>query len=722
MMWNHAEWIGTKEDTGAVCPEFFKHFSLSGEVKSAQLAVTAIGVYEAEINGKKVGNAVLAPGCTSYLKRLQYQTYDVKELLSRENTISIFVGTGWHRGRISEASPEINKMPCAVLVELSVEYMDGTKQQIVSDESFSARTSRILSADLYDGEYYDASLEESTPLSVTRLELTKDRLVAQDGEFITEHERITPCKLIVTPKGERVIDFGQNFAGYPEISLTAKKGDVVKVSCAEILDKDGNFYRENYRSAKAEVTYICRDGAQTYKPRFTFMGFRYLKVEEFPGEVDLNAFTGIAVYSDMKRRGSMASGNPLLNRFYENVLWSQRANFIDVPTDCPQRDERMGWTGDAQVFAKTAGYNYDTYRFFRKWLADVRAEQRDNGSVPDMVPNFWRWGTASTAWGDVICIVPWQMYLLFGNKAILEDNFEAMKKWVDYMTADTTEEFLWTCTEENKAVWRKHYGDWLALDAPYGSYKGKTDDDRIASAFYYYSCSLVVKAGHAIGKDVAEYETLAKKIAETYRERFTTYETQTDCVLALYFGLTKDKTACVAKLAELVKESNGCLQTGFVGTPYLLYALGENGYTKLAYDLLFNEKNPSWFYEVLHGATTVWEHWDGVNDEGKIWSSDMNSYNHYAYGAVIDWVYSFAAGIQADEEHPGFEKVLVAPHADKRLGFLDVKVETAHGTVASKWVCTGDEVRYEISVPVSAAIVIGGMAHEVGAGTHVFYS
>lgn len=715
-----AKWIGIEEDIAEACPKFQRTFQIKDKVKQASLAITAIGVYQATINGKQVTDAVLTPGCTSYESRLQYQTYDVTELLQEENVVSVIIGKGWHRGRISASSKKINQMPGALILSLKIIYEDNRQEEIVSNEDVTAQTSCVLFSDLYDGEIYDASLTEFQKLTVVALDLDKNRLIPQEGELIKEHERILPRKLLITPKGETVIDFGQNFAGYPKISVTAKKGEKVKLSFAEILDKDGNFYTENYRSAQATCEYICHEGKQVYKPLFCFYGFRYVKVDEFPTEITLDAVEGIAVYSDIKRRGYIISGNDKLNKLYENVLWSQRSNFIDVPTDCPQRDERMGWTGDAQVFAKAAGYNYDVYQFFRKWLADVRAEQRTDGSVPDTVPNFWQLQTASTAWGDVICIVPWQMYLLFGKKEILEENFEAMKRWVDYISNDTKDPYLWTCEEKDKGLWKKHYGDWLALDAPYGSYKGKTDDDMIASAFYYASCSLVVKAGKVIGKNVGEYERLADKISETFRKRFSVRETQTDCVLPLYFGLLeKEEKSCAEQLVEMIKQNNGCLQTGFVGTPYLLHVLSENGYGEVAYDLLLNEKNPSWFYEVNHGATTIWEHWDGINDEGKVWSKDMNSYNHYAYGSVMDWVYSVAAGIQVSEEHPGFEEVIVEPHPDRRLHFLEARVETGYGEIVSKWSYEENSIRYEIKVPVKAKIIIDGRQHWVEKGTYI---
>ena len=677
-------------------------------------------MYEAEINGKRVGNFILAPGLTSYKTRLQYQVYNITDMLKEDNEINITVGTGWHRGRISVSSPDIHNIPCSVIMEIMIEYVNGATESIRTDSDWSVSKSKILFSDIYDGETYDATADSSQNYPVSVIDLPKDILIEQQGEIVCEHERINPVKYLVTPKGERVIDFGQNLAGYVEFTVDAKAGDKIEVSHAEILDADGNLYTENYRSAKVKIDYICKDGKQTYKPHFTFMGFRYIRIDNFPCEINPDDFTAIAIYSDMKRTGYIKTVNEKINKLFENTLWSQRANFIDIPTDCPQRDERMGWTGDAQVFAKTAGYNYNVLNFFKKWLADIRAEQRKNGSVPDTVPNFWQLKGASTAWGDVICVIPYQMYLLYGDKQILADNFDAMKKWVDYITNDTLDKYLWTSSDESKALWKKHYGDWLALDAPSGSYKGSTNDDLIASAFYAYSTSLVVKVGHILNKDVSEYEELYKNIVKTFKESFKTLTTQTDHVLALYFDLTDDKQAVADKLAEMIQDNGNKLQTGFVGTPYLLHVLSENSHTETAYSLLLQEGYPSWLYEVNHGATTIWEHWDGINDDGKMWSSDMNSYNHYAYGSVIDWIYTVAAGIRADEKYAGFEKAVIAPVPDKQLGWIDVSYDTPRGTITSKWTYEGDTVRYEISTPVKSTVVIDGKEYYVDKGSYIF--
>lgn len=720
-MITNAEWISSPIDIGEVCPIFSKDIKVSKSIKKAELSISATGVYEARMNDKRIGDFILAPGLTSYKSRLQYQTYDVTDMLENENTLSICLGKGWYRGRISAGDKAINETDGAVIAELIITYNDGSTESVITDNSWSVSTSRILFSDIYDGETYDASAEINVlGNAVINNSISKSTLTPQEGEIVKEQEKIKPVKMFTTPKGECVIDFGQNIAGYVALDLTANKGDKIVISHAEVLDSNGNFYNENYRSAKSRLEYVCRDGHQTYKPFFTFFGFQYIRLDEAPSDISIDNFTAIAIYSDMKRTGYIETGNKKVNKLFENALWSQRDNFIDIPTDCPQRDERMGWLGDAQVFAKAASYNYNTEKFFGKWLSDLRAEQRENGSVPDTVPNFWLIPKSSTVWGDAITIIPWQMYMFYGNDDILKQNFSAMARWVDYITNDTLEQYLWICNDDDKKLWGKHYGDWLALDAPYGSYIGSTNIDFIASAFYAYSTQLLIKAGKVIGKDMSEYEELHKNIVSTFKKTFTEYSTQTECVLALYFNLTDNKAKTAKQLNDMIVSNGNKLQTGFVGTPYLLYALSENGYTETAYSLLLQEEYPSWLYEVNHGATTIWEHWDGIRDDGTFWSTDMNSYNHYAYGSVVDWLYSVAAGIKPVEEKAGFKEVVIVPVPDKRLGSINVSFDTAYGTIKSAWHYEGDKICYEITTPVKATIIIDGEKHIVENGSYIF--
>ena len=723
MNWNPI-WICPKQDLGDLPAVFGKDFLLEKKaISHASLLVTAMGVYEAKLNGERVGDFVMAPGWTSYYTRLQYQEYDITNLLlAEENKIEITVGKGWYRGRLpgwggSSFQDGLKKRPCGLTAQISVSYSDGSTQIISTDESWRVSDGPVRFSEIYDGEIYDATQVADPTWPVSVFDGPTDTLIEQQGEKVKEQERLAPKSIFTTPKGEIVFDFGQNLTGYVELSVIANSGDCVDLSFAEVMDQEGNFYIENYRGAKAQYHYICKDGQQTWHPGFTFYGFRYIRINEFPGGVaaakSMN-FTAIAVHSDMKRTGFLSSSNPLLNQLFSNIIWGQKGNFLDVPTDCPQRDERLGWTGDAQVFVRTACLNYDAERFFTKWLADLAADQHEDGYVGHVIPDLLQNEHASSAWGDAVTICPWQVYLAFGNLQILKNQYESMKKWISYISSTTTTKYLWTGGT--------HYGDWLGLDAPSGSYKGSSNEDLIASAFYAYSTSLVIKAGTVLGEDVSELKELYQNIVSTFQKTWPVYQTQTECVLAAHFGLAKDCQAVADQLADQIRACGTKLQTGFVGTPYLLHVLSDYGHTDLAWDLLLRTNYPSWLYPVTKGATTIWEHWDGIMEDGGFWSSDMNSYNHYAYGSVADWVYQTAAGILPREDAPGYQKVIIAPHPDARLDWLRAELDTRHGHISSFWTKEDASWRYEITVPTEAEIRIDGVTHVVPAGSYCFYS
>lgn len=731
MEWK-AKWIKPSLEMENVCPVFSKKFAIHKVIKEAKLLITALGVYEAELNGKRIGDFILAPGWTSYKHRLQYQVYDVTEQMKEDNQIFVTVGKGWYRSRLvgwesSEMQKELQKSPAGLLVQLEIDYEDGTSDLVITDSSWYCNESNVLFSEIYDGETYDASIcsiadgmqtqnTEDKSNGVITFDGPFHTLICQQGEEVKEKECIHGIRIFHTPKGEVVLDFGQIVTGYVEINVEANKGDLVELSHAEVLDKEGNFYTENYRSAKAKYRYICKDGKQTYKPKFTFFGFRYIRIDQFPGGLDLatlDNFTAIVVHSDLRRTGYLSCSNSKLNQLFDNVIWGQKGNFLDVPTDCPQRDERLGWTGDAQVFVKTAALNYDVEKFFTKWLADLSAEQGEDGRVGHVIPDLLG-GDSSAAWGDAATICPWEIYLAYGNPKILSAQFESMKKWIAYITSHTKDEYLWTGGQ--------HFGDWLGLDAPSGSYKGSTREDFIASAFYAYSTCLVIKAGKVLGENMENYEVLYDSIVTSFRKTFPICYTQTECVLAAHFRLYTDCQGTVDQLASMVKECGIQLMTGFVGTPYLLHVLSDYGYRELAYSLLLREEYPSWIYPVTKGATTIWEHWDGIMENGDFWSADMNSYNHYAYGAVADWVYCVAAGIKAMEEFPGYQKISIAPNPDRRLDWLKASLSTRHGLIRSEWKKSNEFWRYEIETPVEAYITIAGITYEVTKGIHTFYS
>lgn len=713
-----AEWIRPKEAMGDVCPVFKKEWKEEKRVKKAELFLTVCGTYDARINGNRVSAYVLAPGWTAYRKRLQYQRYDITGWVQEENALTVTVGKGWYRSPMPGWADDGEKgirtgLSAGIWGEIRVSYEDGTKEKLPTDCSWVCGESAVRFSEIYDGETFDAQhvTQEWRPVCV--FDGPTDTLIPQEGEEIRQMERVFAKSVFVTPRGELVVDFGQEVTGYAEFTVTAKGGEKIRMLHGEVLDADGNFYRDNYRSAKAEIRYTCKCGTQTWHPLLTFFGFRYLKLEEFPGIPEASQFTAIAVHSDIQKTGELLCADAGLNQLFSNIFWGQKGNFLDVPTDCPQRDERLGWTGDAQAFVKTASYNFDVEKFFTKWLHDMSADQRADGGIGSVIPDYLPGDEPGAAWGDAAVICPWQIYLTYGNEQILREQFPCMKRWVDYIAKATTTPYLWTGGVQ--------FGDWLGLDSPPGSYKGLSREDFIASAFYARSTELLVKAGNVIGEDVTEYGRLHEDIVEAFRRQYPTCLTQTEHVLAVQFGLAEDLQKTADALAEMIRQDGGRMRTGFVGTPYLLHVLSDYGHTDLAYSLLLRKEYPSWLYAVEKGATTVWEHWDGIMEDGSFWDKDMNSFNHYAYGSVADWVYEKAAGIRPLEEAPGFVRVKIEPHPDRRLKWLMARIQTRHGRISSKWTHTEAGVRYEIETAVPAQIVIGGKEQKVEPGTYTMW-
>lgn len=745
-MLQSATWITSPRDAGEAAYRYQTHFTLIEKpLESAVLNATAVGIYSAEINGNHVGDAVLTPGWTSYKNRIQVQTYNVTNLLKPgENLLSVGVGPGWAVGRIGyQHTNHYASDKVALKAELILTYADGTIETVATSPDWEVCTSNVLSSDIYMGETVDLT----APIEVVGHAVATDyraELLPQVGEWIREQERLSPVSVIRTPKGELVVDFGQNMTGYVEVKIQAPRGSRVVLHHGEVLDRDGNFYNENYRAAKNEMVYVCSGGEDLFKPTYTFQGFRYICLVEYPFEtVDPASLTAIAVHSDMARTGHFRCGNEKINQLYHNIIWGQKSNYLDIPTDCPQRDERLGWTGDTQVFCRTGCINYNTEKFFRKWLGDVALEQTPEGAVRGVVPTPFKGDyetRISAAWGDVACIAPWEVYLAYGNKADLEANFPLMKNWVDYLHAAGPEEFL--------SLDGRHYGDWLAMDGNPDACEGATSTDLIASAFFAHSTKLLIQAGEALGKDMTEYRTLYANVRNAFRTYFMENGmpkevlpqnaaaatdplhlgvTQTALTLILHFGLCEEseRAALAAKLAELIRENGNRMTTGFVGTPYLLHALSENGYTDVAYTLLLQEQAPSWLYSVCHGATTMWEHWNSIKEDGTFWSTSMNSFNHYAYGAVFDWIFGVACGIKPCADHPGYEKIAIAPHPDRSLGFVDASIDTKFGTVRVHWYyqVSEDRVAYEIEIPsgATAELTLPGKATvTLGAGSYLF--
>lgn len=719
-----AKFIRQDADFGTIRPVFKKVIWLDKPVLKATLYCSALGCYEAYLNSARIGKFIFAPGWTSYAKRIQYQEYDVTALMEECNTLDIALGNARRfHGNLQEKYESITSRQSALIATLRVEYTDGTEELFPTDSSWKCSKSNILYSNTFNGETVDFNFNTDEEYPVKELnDISTDIIVPTDGEETREMARIDAAEIITTPKGETVIDFGQIITGYVEWKVPAAKGKSFKLYHAEVLDKDGNFYTDNLRSAKCEILVTSDGNEHTYKPHFSYQGFRYIKLEGFEKEdVKLENFTAIVVFSNMKRIGWFACGDDLIQQLYENIVWGQRGNFLDVPTDCPQRDERLGWTGDAQVFARTASTTYRTNKFFRKWLRDLSCDQRNDGCVPDVIPDCTiSWLDAgSAAWADAAVIVPYQLYCAYGDKSVIEEQFDSMEKLIKYMEARGSKRGLFDMQE-------RHFGDWLSLDAGDEATGGLTDKNLIATAFLAYSNSLFIKMGKIIGKDMSYYEELYDLTVKAYREKYINtgkpeHETQTANVLALYFNLTDNREREAKKLVDDI-EACGHLKTGFVGTPYLLHVLTDIGRPDVAYKLLFRKEFPSWLYPVTKGATTMWERWDGLKKDGSFATPDMNSFNHYAYGAVGDWLYSTVAGIDYDFNEPAYKHIILRPLPCKKLGYAKSRLLTDNGEILSSWEYTGNgnECKFTFTIPDGshATLYLDGEEYEFENGTY----
>jgi alpha-L-rhamnosidase len=731
--WN-AKWIeAASEDTvDRITPLFRKAFHLTKKIQSATAFITSHGLYEACINGKRIGDAYLTPGWTSYNKRLQYQTYDVTALLQNgANAVGVMLGSGWYRGTLAwGGNKDVYGKDLGLLFQLEIIYDDGSKETISSDDSWRSSTGNILYSEIYNGEINDARKEKINWCNADYSDkdwhavIVKDHdksiLVATQNEPVKKHETFKPVNIFTTPKGEKVIDFGQNLVGFVELKIKGNAGDTIKISHAEVLDKAGNFYTENLRAAKEQDVYILNgSGEEYFEPHFTFQGFRYIKVEGFPGKLLPEDFTAVALYSDMRPTGNFSCSNPLINQLQHNIQWGQKGNFLDVPTDCPQRDERLGWTGDAQVFSRTATFNMNVNNFFAKWLKDVAADQFANGSVPFVIPNVLGPGAGgSTGWADVSTVIPWNVYLAYGDKKVLEDQYSSMKRWVNYMT-DSAKDNLWSTGF--------HFGDWLFY-RPEDDNDGRsavTDKYLIAQCFYAYSTQLVINAAKVLHKenDVASYTTLLQKIKDAFLKEYMTPNgrlvsgTQTAYVLALNFDMLPEslRKQAADRLVDNVEDYDNHLTTGFLGTPYLCHVLSRFGHTDVAYKLLLQPTYPSWLYPVKMGATTIWERWDGIKQDGSFQTPGMNSFNHYSYGAIGDWMYRVVAGVDTYTDQPGYKHIKIMPHIGGDLSYAKAGLKTYYGNVSSSWKVDGNKIIFDVEIPcnTTATIYIPANAIEI---------
>ena len=720
-----AKWIeaGYVEDSINRPSQYFrKQFSVNKKVVSATAYITAHGMYEAQINGKRVGDYYLTPGWTNYNKRLQYQVYDVTNLLTNgNNAIGVVTGNGWYRGFLAWAgNKNIYGKNNGVLFQLDLTYSDGTTASIISDESWKSSTGSIRYSEIYHGETIDAreekhgwstaSFNDAGWSGIKIADYKNDVLIATYNEPVKKQETFKPVKIFTTPKGEKVIDFGQNLVGWVIVKANGKAGDKITIRHAEVLDKHGNFYIENLRVANATATYyLSGKGEDVFEPHFTFYGFRYIKIDGVD-DIRPDNFTAVALYSDMKLTGSFTSSHPLLNQLQHNIQWGQRGNFLDVPTDCPQRDERLGWTGDAQAFSRTAAFNFGVNNFFAKWLRDVEADQLPNGSVPFVIPNVLGAGAAgSTGWADAATIIPWNMYLAYGDKKILETQYNSMSAWVGFMEK-ASKDHLW-----NTGF---HFGDWLFY-RPFDDNDGRsavTDKYLIAQCFFAHSVQIMINTAKVLGKndDVAKYTSLLQKIKEAFLKEYVTPNgrltsgTQTAYVLALNFDMLPEslRDQVAEKLVANIKSYGNHLTTGFLGTPYLCHVLSRFGKTDMAYTLLMQETYPSWLYPVKMGATTIWERWNGIRPDSTFEPASMNSFNHYAYGAIGDWMYRVVAGLDTYDDAPGYKRIKIHPHIGGGLTNASASLQTYYGKVSSGWKIDGNKIVLDIEIPANTQATV----------------
>ncbi|QLD11450.1 glycoside hydrolase family 78 protein [Microbacterium oleivorans] len=712
----------------------------------ARLYASAHGVYQAEINGRRVGDDVLSPGWTVYGQRLRYYTYDVTDLLAEgENAIGAWLGDGWYRGRLGWRGGFRNVYgdDQSFLGQLELTYADGSRETVATDTSWRAAPSPVISSGIYDGEDYDAR-EEQPGWSAAgfddadwgRVQVRRRdpaTLVAPTAPPVRVTEERRAVSVLTSPSGRRVLDFGQNLTGVVRLRARAAAGHVVTLRTAEVL-QDGELYRRPLRDAAStdRYTFAGREEAEEWEPRFTFHGFRYVEVEGWPGDLDADVAAGAlvarVVHTDLERTGWFTSSEPDLDRLHENVVWGMRGNFVDIPTDCPQRDERLGWTGDIQMFAPTASFLFDSSGMLAGWLRDLAAEQLPDGTVPWYVPvipadTMWTPMRPGAAWGDAATVVPWTLYERFGDTGVLRAQFDSARGWVDLIADIAGPSRLWDTGYQ--------LGDWLDPAAPpQDPAAGMTDKYLVATAYFALSARLVARMAGVLGDAGAaeRYGRLADEIREAFIGRYVepegrmTSDAQTAYAVALRFELLPAdlRRPAARRLAELVEASGNRIATGFVGTPYVTDALSSEGEVAAAYALLLERECPSWLYQVGMGATTVWERWDSMLPDGTVNPGTMTSFNHYALGAVADWMHRVVAGLAPAE--PGYRRIRFAPQPGGGLTHAGARHRTPYGEAAISWRVEGTMLRVELTVPVGATAVLelpGAPVEELGHGVHL---
>lgn len=746
-----AAWIGSflvgSARASVPLPYLRKTFQLEKPPARARLYITALGLYEAWLNGQRVGNALLTPGWTDYRIRVRYQTYDVTALLQPgENALGAILGDGWYCGHVEWRDRQLYGERPKLLAQLVITDSEGGQTLIVSDSSWKHNFGPLTESDLLHGEHYDARREfpgwdrpgfdDSAWFPVETFAHPQGlQLVAQNGPLVKAHEELTPVNIreIREWSGSRYIfDLGQNLTGVVRLRVRGAAGATVRIRYAEMLNPDGTLYTANLRTARATDYYTCKgEGEEVWTPRFTFHGFRYVELSGPIEPPSLDSLTGLVWHSESPVTGEWECSDPLLNQLHRNILWGWKGNIVDVPTDCPQRDERMGWTGDAQVFSRTSTFLTQSAPFWAKWLVDLEDAQSADGSIPPTAPstNAIPSGDGGPAWADAAVIVPWNIYLAYGDRRILAERYGMMKRFVDSLTAAALDDI-----RAHPAVtpWGG-FGDWLALDGS-GKLEGGTPKDLIGTAFYAHSARLLSQIASVLGKtdDAETYAALFERVRGAFQRRFVTPDgfvsgnTQTSCLLALAFDLLPESAIPTALdwLARDILQRNTHLSTGFVGTSHLPFVLSRYGRADLAYALLFQKTWPSWLYAVTQGATTIWERWDGWTHDKGFQDPSMNSFNHYAYGAIGDWLYRVVAGIDTDPRKPGYKHILLRPQPGPGLTRARAALHSPYGLIVSAWRIEDGRFAWDVTIPPNtrATLTLPGQSQsrEIESGTYHF--
>ncbi|GAB4580172.1 MAG: alpha-L-rhamnosidase [Anaerolineales bacterium] len=733
-----AKWIGAPffggPRTTSPAPYLRKEFTLPKPVIHARLYATALGLYECYLNGVRVGNALLTPGWTDYNKHIQYQTYDVTSLLHDQNAWGVILGDGWAVGHIAWAGRQCYTDRPQFFAQIVLTYADGSQGVIATDDTWKVAYGPILESDMLMGESYDArrelgawnlpGYEDAEWGAVELLSGTPATLIATNGPPILRQEELHPVTIhpINTLNPRWVIDLGQNMVGWVRLRVRGARGTTITLRYAEMLNPDGTLYTENLRSARNTDHYTLKGegekigdpiGEEVWEPSFLFHGFRYVELSGFPGTPTEETITGIVIHSDIPATGLFECSDPLLNQLQQNIVWGQKGNFVDVPTDCPQRDERLGWTGDAQVFVRTAAFNRHVAGFFTKWLRDLEMAQFPNGAYPSFAPapTAMKTHDGGPAWADAGVICPWTIYQCYGDIRLLETHYPSMQRFIEFL-ASTSRNGL-RCYEDYTG-WRG-YGDWLALDGSDGR-QGATSKELIGTAFFAYSTHLLAKIARILGKgeDANRYQALFEDIRKAFIQRFVQEDgtvqgnTQTGYVLALSFDLLPQelRPTTAAKLVDDIRQRDDHLSTGFVGTPYLNDVLTEMGYLDTAYALLKQTTWPSWLYSVTQGATTIWERWDGWTHDKGFQNPSMNSFNHYAYGAIGAWLYAVIGGIDLDPEQPGYKHIVMRPRPAGGLTYAICELDSMYGKIRSAWTQENDRFHWQVTIPANTTATI----------------